>query len=63
VSKIQSNLLAMRSATWKTYFKNIREILQTIDLCAKEVKGIQTAMLVSLFIFSFPCFLIKTFRS
>ncbi|KAJ7896925.1 hypothetical protein B0H13DRAFT_1884799 [Mycena leptocephala] len=45
-SKIRSNLLAMRSATWKTYFKNIRAILQIIDQCAKEVKEIQTAMLL-----------------
>ncbi|KAJ7896924.1 hypothetical protein B0H13DRAFT_2275916 [Mycena leptocephala] len=45
-SQIQSQLLAMRSATWKTYFKNIRAILQTIDQCTKEVKEIQTAMLL-----------------
>ncbi|KAJ7896917.1 hypothetical protein B0H13DRAFT_816287 [Mycena leptocephala] len=46
VSKIQSHLLDMRSATWNTYFKSIRVILQTIDQCGKEVKEIQTAMLL-----------------
>ncbi|KAJ7832303.1 hypothetical protein B0H13DRAFT_2429946 [Mycena leptocephala] len=45
-SKIQSSLLVMRRATWKTYFKNIRAILCTIDQCAKEVKETQTAMLL-----------------
>ncbi|KAJ7819238.1 hypothetical protein B0H13DRAFT_2682592 [Mycena leptocephala] len=45
-SKIQSHLLEMGSATWKTYFKNIRAISRTIDQCAKEVKEIQTAMLL-----------------
>ncbi|KAJ7863256.1 hypothetical protein B0H13DRAFT_1095005 [Mycena leptocephala] len=45
-SKIQSNLLAMRSATWKTYFKSIRATLRSIDQCTKEVKEIQTAMLL-----------------
>jgi hypothetical protein len=42
----------MRSATWKTYFKNIRANLQTIDQCTKEVKESQTAMLVSMFVFN-----------
>ncbi|KAJ7893980.1 hypothetical protein B0H13DRAFT_2339470 [Mycena leptocephala] len=45
-SKIQSDLLEIRSATWKTYFKNIRAILRSVDQCAKEVKEIQTAMLL-----------------
>ncbi|KAJ7832818.1 hypothetical protein B0H13DRAFT_2679056 [Mycena leptocephala] len=45
-SKIQSHLLEMRSATWKTYFKSIRAILRSVDLCAKEIKEIQTAMLL-----------------
>jgi hypothetical protein len=49
----------MHSATWKASFKNIRTILRTIDQCAKEVKEIHTAMLVSMFMFSIPCFLIK----
>jgi hypothetical protein len=49
----------MRSATWKTYLKNIRAILQTIDQCTKAVKEIQTAMLVSVFVFNFPFFRIK----
>jgi hypothetical protein len=43
----------MRSATWKIYFKNIRAILHTIDQCAKEVREIQTAMLVSVFTSTF----------
>jgi hypothetical protein len=42
----------MRSTTWKIYFKNIRAILRTIDQCVKEVKEIQTAMLVSVFVFN-----------
>ncbi|KAJ7896919.1 hypothetical protein B0H13DRAFT_2338018 [Mycena leptocephala] len=45
-SKIQSDLLDMRNATWKAYFKSIRAILRTIDQCAKEAKEIQTAMLL-----------------
>ncbi|KAJ7893984.1 hypothetical protein B0H13DRAFT_1886150 [Mycena leptocephala] len=45
-SKILSNLLEMRSATWKIHFKNIRAILQAINQCAQEVKGIRTAMLL-----------------
>jgi hypothetical protein len=49
----------MRSATWKTYFKSIRAILRTIDQCAKDVKEIQTAMLVSVFVFNIPFFRIK----
>jgi translation initiation factor IF-2 len=49
----------MRSATWKTYFKNIRAILRTIDQCAKDVKEIQTAMLVRVFVFNVQYFLIK----
>jgi hypothetical protein len=49
----------MRSAKWKTYFKSTRAILQTIDQCAKEVKKIQTAMLVSVFVSNIPCFRIK----
>jgi hypothetical protein len=52
-SKIQASLLEMRSATWKIYLKNMRAILQTIGQCAKEVKEIQTAMLVSVFVFIF----------
>jgi hypothetical protein len=48
----------MRSATWKTYFKSIRAILQIINQCAKEVKEIQTAMLVRGFVFNIPFFLI-----
>ncbi|KAJ7872226.1 hypothetical protein B0H13DRAFT_2349579 [Mycena leptocephala] len=45
-SKIQSHLLEMRSVTWNTYFKSIWAILRTIDQCAKEVKEIQTTMLL-----------------
>jgi hypothetical protein len=60
-SKIQSHLLEMRSATWKTYFKSVPAIIHTIDQCAKEVKEIHTAMLVSVLIFNIPWFLIKTF--
>ncbi|KAJ7903866.1 hypothetical protein B0H13DRAFT_1882066 [Mycena leptocephala] len=45
-SKIQSHLLEMRSATWKTYFKSIRAILRSVDQCAKEIREIQTAMLL-----------------
>ncbi|KAJ7904158.1 hypothetical protein B0H13DRAFT_1881648 [Mycena leptocephala] len=45
-SKIQCNLLAMRSATWKIYLTNMRPILHSIDQCAKEVKEIHAAMLL-----------------
>jgi hypothetical protein len=60
-SKIQSHLLEIRSATWKTYFRSIRAILRSVDQCAKEIKEIQTAMLVSVFAFTIPCFLIRNF--
>jgi hypothetical protein len=53
-SKIQSNLLAMHSGTWKMYFKNIRAILRSVDQCAKEIKEIRTALLVSVFTFNVP---------
>jgi hypothetical protein len=49
----------MRSATWKTYFSSVREILRSVDQCAKEVKEIQTVMLVGVFIFNIPFFWIK----
>ncbi|KAJ7821664.1 hypothetical protein B0H13DRAFT_2449238 [Mycena leptocephala] len=45
-SKIQSHLLELRSATWKTYFKSIRAILCSVDQCTKEITEIQTAMLL-----------------
>ncbi|KAJ7903868.1 hypothetical protein B0H13DRAFT_2663578 [Mycena leptocephala] len=45
-SKIQSHLLEIRSATWKTYFRSIRAILRSVDQCAKEIREIQTAMLL-----------------
>jgi hypothetical protein len=44
----------MRSTTWKIYLKNIRAILRSIDQCAKDVKEIQTAMLVRVCIFNIP---------
>ncbi|KAJ7922228.1 hypothetical protein B0H13DRAFT_1865994 [Mycena leptocephala] len=45
-SKIQSNLLAMHSGTWKMHFKNIRAILRSVDQCAKEIKEMRTALLL-----------------
>jgi hypothetical protein len=47
-SKIQTRLLEARGVkTWGEYLEKVREILQSIDECAKEVKDIQTSILVS----------------
>jgi hypothetical protein len=48
VSKIQTRLLEARSVKpWGEYLEKVKEILQSIDKCAKEVKDIQTSILVS----------------
>jgi hypothetical protein len=44
----------MHSGTWKMHFKNIRAILRSVDQCAKEIKEMRTALLVSVFTFSVP---------
>jgi hypothetical protein len=36
------------------YFKNIRAILRSVDQCAKEIKEIRTALLISVFTFNVP---------
>jgi hypothetical protein len=47
-SKIQTRLLEARSVkTWGEYLEKVKGILQSIDKCAKEVKDIQTSILVS----------------
>jgi hypothetical protein len=47
-SKIQTRLLEARSVkTWGEYLEKVKGILQSIDECAKEVKDIQTSILVS----------------
>jgi hypothetical protein len=49
-SKIQTRLLeARRVKTWGEYLEKVKEILQSIDKCAKEVKDIQTSILVRVF--------------
>jgi hypothetical protein len=48
VSKIQTCLLEARKIkTWGEYLEKVKEILQSINKCAKEVKDIQTSILVS----------------
>ncbi|KAJ7797299.1 hypothetical protein B0H14DRAFT_59182 [Mycena olivaceomarginata] len=43
-SKIQTRLLeARRVKTWGEYLEKVKEILQSIDECAKDVKDIQTS--------------------
>jgi hypothetical protein len=50
VSNIQTRLLEARSVqTWREYLEKVKEILQSIDECAKEVKEIQTSILVRAF--------------
>jgi hypothetical protein len=47
-SKIQTRLLKARSIkTWGEYLEKVKEILQSIGECAKEVKDIQKSILVS----------------
>ncbi|KAJ7686623.1 hypothetical protein B0H14DRAFT_3176822 [Mycena olivaceomarginata] len=49
VSKIQTHLLEARSVkTWGEYLEKVKEILQSIDECAKEVKDIQTSILLTI---------------
>ncbi|KAJ7660422.1 hypothetical protein B0H14DRAFT_3910268 [Mycena olivaceomarginata] len=49
VSKIQTRLLEARSVkTWGEYLEKVKGILQSIDECAKEVKDIQTSILLTI---------------
>ncbi|KAJ7815448.1 hypothetical protein B0H14DRAFT_2847815 [Mycena olivaceomarginata] len=44
-SKIQTRLLEARKIkTWGEYLEKVKEILQSINECAKEVKDIQTSI-------------------
>ncbi|KAJ7353229.1 hypothetical protein DFH08DRAFT_804807 [Mycena albidolilacea] len=48
-SKIQTRLLEARSIkTWGEYLEKVKGILQSIDKCAKEVKDIQTSILLTI---------------
>ncbi|KAJ7885877.1 hypothetical protein B0H14DRAFT_3733386 [Mycena olivaceomarginata] len=48
-SKIQTRLLKARSVkTWGEYLEKVKAILQSIDECAKEVKDIQTSILLTI---------------
>ncbi|KAJ7815443.1 hypothetical protein B0H14DRAFT_2847795 [Mycena olivaceomarginata] len=48
-SKIQTRLLEARSVTtWGEYLEKVKEILQSIDECAKEVKDIETSILLTI---------------
>ncbi|KAJ7835948.1 hypothetical protein B0H14DRAFT_3870948 [Mycena olivaceomarginata] len=48
-SKIQTRLLeASKVKTWRKYLDKVTEILQNIDECAKEVKDIQTSILLTI---------------
>jgi hypothetical protein len=42
-------LEASKVKTWREYLDKVTEILQSIDECAKEVKDIQTSILVRVF--------------
>jgi hypothetical protein len=49
-SKIQTRLLEAPSVTtWGEYLEKVKAILQSIDECVKEVKNIQTSILVRVF--------------
>ncbi|KAJ6554393.1 hypothetical protein B0H19DRAFT_1377293 [Mycena capillaripes] len=45
-SKIQSQMLEARNASWKTYFQRVRALPRAIDQCVSEVKTIQILMLL-----------------
>ncbi|KAJ7353232.1 hypothetical protein DFH08DRAFT_61841 [Mycena albidolilacea] len=48
-SKIQTRLLEAHSVkTWWEYLEKVKEILQSINKCAKEVKNIQTSILLTI---------------
>jgi hypothetical protein len=50
IISIQTRLLKARSVTtWGEYLEKVKEILQSIDECAKEVKDIETSILVRVF--------------
>ncbi|KAJ7353223.1 hypothetical protein DFH08DRAFT_1077472, partial [Mycena albidolilacea] len=49
VSKIQTRLLEARSVTtWGEYLEKVKAILQSTNECAKEVKDIQTSILLTI---------------
>ncbi|KAJ7704045.1 hypothetical protein B0H17DRAFT_1193962 [Mycena rosella] len=47
-SKIQTKILETRKKTWEEYFQAIKEIMDKITECATDVKGIQTATLLTI---------------
>ncbi|KAJ7704048.1 hypothetical protein B0H17DRAFT_1127084 [Mycena rosella] len=47
-SKIQTQILEARDKTWEEYFQAIKEIMEKITECTKDVKGIQTATLLTI---------------
>ncbi|KAJ7858602.1 hypothetical protein B0H14DRAFT_650369 [Mycena olivaceomarginata] len=48
-SKIQTRLLEARSIkTWEEYLEKVKKNLQNIDECTKEVKDIQTSILLTI---------------
>ncbi|KAJ7704044.1 hypothetical protein B0H17DRAFT_1193961 [Mycena rosella] len=47
-SNIQTKILQVRDGTWEEYFQAIKEIMEMITECAKDVKAIQTSTLVTI---------------
>ncbi|KAJ7704031.1 hypothetical protein B0H17DRAFT_1127055 [Mycena rosella] len=47
-SKIQTQILEARDKTWEEYFQAIKEIMDKITECAKDVKGIHTSTLLTI---------------
>ncbi|KAJ7704088.1 hypothetical protein B0H17DRAFT_40975 [Mycena rosella] len=47
-SEIQTKILEARDKNWEEYFQAIKEIMEEISKCAKDVKGIQTSTLLTI---------------
>ncbi|KAJ7143818.1 hypothetical protein C8R44DRAFT_758967 [Mycena epipterygia] len=46
VSKIRSHLLEARGTSWKIYYQKIRAISQSLDKCERQLREIETAILL-----------------
>ncbi|KAJ7704093.1 hypothetical protein B0H17DRAFT_1194002 [Mycena rosella] len=47
-SNIQTKILQARDKTWEEYFQAIKEIMEEVSKCAKDVKRIQTSTLLTI---------------
>ncbi|KAJ7704043.1 hypothetical protein B0H17DRAFT_1175739 [Mycena rosella] len=47
-SNIQTKILQAHDRTWEEYFQAIKKIMEMITECAKDVKAIQTSMLLTI---------------